>query len=494
MSDPVTPAARAVGFVGARALRAGDLLAGRDGELADITNLVVAERVVLLYSPSGAGKTSLLQAGLVPALRRRKQYVPLGDDPDGAAPPQFLLPDAFDPDGRPTGQPVVVRVNTPPDSDAPANRYVRSAVLALHSGLPPTVRLPDADLNGISLCEYLSRAYPSAATAPADDDPDDDPPDPSYPVLIFDQFEEALTLDPADEEDKQAFFQDLGRAAADRSRWFVFAMREDHLAELEPYLGYLPRWLAARLRIDRLKRDPAADAVKQIVDNAGYPIEKTTAEALVDKLRTLTESRADEGFKAQEARAGKQRMYPTVEPLFVQVVGLRLLTDRKPKTEVTRQDVDAIDVERVLASYFAEEVEAATGGDRQVERWTRLWFDRALLNRDGRRVSSRETEADEYGVPPEVLAWLDTRFVIRRVIEGGVVCYEIAHDRLAGAVRRDNLRWRRERLTPFERAAAVWANTAKPRPAELLVGGAVLAEGEAADRAGWLDDDETEFL
>ena len=42
---------------------------GRDQEVADLLDLVIAERVVLLYSPSGAGKSSLLATGLAPRLR-----------------------------------------------------------------------------------------------------------------------------------------------------------------------------------------------------------------------------------------------------------------------------------------------------------------------------------------------------------------------------------------------------------------------------------------
>jgi len=37
-------------------------LYGREREVDDLLDLVIAERIVLLYSPSGAGKTSLLQA------------------------------------------------------------------------------------------------------------------------------------------------------------------------------------------------------------------------------------------------------------------------------------------------------------------------------------------------------------------------------------------------------------------------------------------------
>ena len=56
-------------YVGPASFRSGDPLYGRDQEREDLVDLLVAERIVLLYSPSGAGKTSLIQAALIPALR-----------------------------------------------------------------------------------------------------------------------------------------------------------------------------------------------------------------------------------------------------------------------------------------------------------------------------------------------------------------------------------------------------------------------------------------
>jgi flagellar biosynthesis/type III secretory pathway ATPase len=41
----------------------------RAREIRDVVSLVVAQRVVLLYSASGAGKSSLLHAGVIPTPR-----------------------------------------------------------------------------------------------------------------------------------------------------------------------------------------------------------------------------------------------------------------------------------------------------------------------------------------------------------------------------------------------------------------------------------------
>ncbi len=57
-------------YVGARAFRRNNQLFGRDREARDLESLFVAERIVPLHAPSGAGKTSLIQAKLMPSLER----------------------------------------------------------------------------------------------------------------------------------------------------------------------------------------------------------------------------------------------------------------------------------------------------------------------------------------------------------------------------------------------------------------------------------------
>lgn len=43
---------------------------GRDKEARDLLSLIIANNVVLVYSPSGAGKTSLINAKLIPLLKK----------------------------------------------------------------------------------------------------------------------------------------------------------------------------------------------------------------------------------------------------------------------------------------------------------------------------------------------------------------------------------------------------------------------------------------
>src|SRR5262245_56419237 len=70
-----TPATeRACPFVGPRSFRLGEPLFGRDQEVRRLLNLLIAERIVLMFSPSGAGKTSLIQARLILALREEEFF------------------------------------------------------------------------------------------------------------------------------------------------------------------------------------------------------------------------------------------------------------------------------------------------------------------------------------------------------------------------------------------------------------------------------------
>src|SRR3990172_1222192 len=62
-------------YVGPRAFETGEQLHGREREARELLLFLISQRIVLLHSPSGAGKTSLIQAGLIPRLRDEGFYV-----------------------------------------------------------------------------------------------------------------------------------------------------------------------------------------------------------------------------------------------------------------------------------------------------------------------------------------------------------------------------------------------------------------------------------
>ena len=61
-------------------------------------------------------------------------------------------------------------------------------------------------------------------------------------------------------------------------------MREDYIAELDPYTHLLPDRLGTRYRLDRLRRDAALVAVKSPLQFTHVSFAPGVAERLVDSL------------------------------------------------------------------------------------------------------------------------------------------------------------------------------------------------------------------
>src|SRR3989304_5986720 len=129
-------------YVGPRAFRVGETLYGRDAEVRELLDLLIAERIVLLHSPSGAGKSSLVQAGLIPMLAEEGFEV---------------LP--------------LVRLNqelpTGLKKDGQVNRYAFSAMLSLETPLPAADQIPPAELALLTLEGYLDRRRARLPWTPA---------------------------------------------------------------------------------------------------------------------------------------------------------------------------------------------------------------------------------------------------------------------------------------------------------------------------------------
>ncbi len=264
-------------FVGPRSFAYGERLYGRDREVAELGDTLLAQRMVLLYSPSGAGKSSLLEAALRPRLEQLQFRV---------------LP--------------TVRVgheHSPTlDRSSVRNRYLLSTLLSLEEGRTATTQLSATELNDISLQEYLDRL---------DDDIDDQPDGSTELCIFFDQFEELFTLDPTDVREKTEFMAEVGVALRDRRRWALFAMREDFIAQLDPYLSLVPKRLSSRYRLDLLGVDAARVAMRQPAAEQGVDFALDAANHLIDDLRRV---------RVQRGGQVVEELGPYIEPVQLQVV------------------------------------------------------------------------------------------------------------------------------------------------------------------------------
>jgi WD40 repeat protein/Pyruvate/2-oxoacid:ferredoxin oxidoreductase gamma subunit len=394
-------------YVGPRSFRPGERLYGRDREVRDLYGLLVAERVVLLNSPSGAGKTSLIQAALVPRLRDADFHI---------------LP--------------VVRVSLePPRMGAETNRYVLSTLLSLEEA--SQTMTPVEQLASMSLSDYLDRLD-------AENEARDT-------VLIFDQFEEILTVDPLNQAAKIAFFEQLGKALRKRRRWALFSMRDDYVAALDPYTRFVPTRFNNSFRLDLLDANGAQAAVVEPARAAGADYEPEAVERLVDDLRRARVQLPDGTVETQVG--------PFVEPVQLQVVCYRLweaLVANQDDMLVSVADIEQIgDVDESLASYYAERVAAAVD-DVGAERSVREWFDRQLITPAGLRGQVLSGSEATEGIASDTIDRLIDAYLVRAEKRRGITWFELAHDRLIDPVRRNNEAWFAANLSMLQRQADLW--------------------------------------
>ena len=403
------------------------LFFGRDREIEDLIHLLLAERIVLLHSPSGAGKSSLLQAGLIPKLQELH----------------------FETKGP-------LRVN---------------------------------DCASFPWEENFSK-------------------DPHGEVLVFDQFEETVTVDPLNVDAKKSFFQQLGRALHNRQRWAVFAIREDYLATLDPYLNFIPTRLSNTFRLNLLGEKGAKDAICLPAQNAGIPFTKEASDALFDDLRTIQVELPD-GRK--DSAKGE-----FVEPVQLQVVCSRIWsdlpddvreigvdnirikkdagkTDAANKDQASKEDSFS-EVDRALADFYSVTVKEVAKLPEAVskkisERDLRDWFEKHLITSQGIRTQVLRSE----GLGEQISGGLIKAHVVRSETRSNRDFLELAHDRLIQPVLASNKEWRDANLSPFQQEAEQWNQNSERSPDRLLRGQA-LQQAEAWAKSNVPNATELAFL
>jgi WD40 repeat protein len=414
-------------FVGPRAFRRGEPLYGRDNEMLDLVDLLIAERVVLVYSPSGAGKTSLIQAALIERL-----------ESEG-----FVVPST-------------IRLNAGPtlgNDGAAINRYVASALACLDGVLPPERQHSGEELAAFDFHSYLDKTFP---------------PDKAHVVLVFDQFEELLTLDPTDVDVKSELCRQVGQVLSDHRRWAILAMREDFVAALDPYVRHFPTRLSCRFRLDLLGPHAAREALVRPPEAAGVRFADDAVTRLVDDLRRVTVDR--NGTSTHE-------LGPYVEPVQLQVAGQRLWESlAEGKDTIVEADVVGIgNLDEALGDFY-EEVIARLAPDDEAQRTIRDWFDRDLVTDQGIRSQTLKGPLGEPASTSPSARRLEDAHLLRSESRRGTTWFELAHDRLVEPVRKRNAEWRRTHLDQVEQQALLWETSG--RPDRLLLGGAALARGK----------------
>lgn len=441
-----------------------DYFFGREREARDLLARVMSQRLVLFYAQSGAGKSSLINARLIPQLREA-----------GFA----VLPVGRVGGELPAG---LVEVD---------NIYLFNLMLSLDQSqgqLDRLARLGLADfLQGLVSEDGLHYAYDPSFGPDVDELTE---PYPAVPyVLIIDQFEELITTYPDRLREREDFFRQLNQAMqADPNLWVLLTLREDYLAALDPFACLVRDRLRARFYMQRLSAAAACRAVTKPAARAGRPFAPAVAEALVDDLRQVKLQHPDGTIFTEPG--------PYVEPVQLQVVCYQLWDNLSPEaTEISAADLHAVgDVNQSLADYYADRVAAIRLKSGINERSIRDWVEKQLITATGMRGQVMMEQEESGGLANEAIRLLQGAHLVRAEKRSGATWFELAHDRLVEPVRQDNAAWRRAKLSLLQRQAVLWAE--QNRPEGLLLRGAALdgAEAWASDHANYLSPPDIEFL
>jgi WD40 repeat protein len=454
-----------------------DIFFGRNQEAIELTSLVKAHPELLLYAQSGAGKTSLLSAQVIPILDTEEEF--------------DVLPTAR---VRSQESPAI------PDNNI-KNIYMFNAFKDLSDD-----KLSLIERGQLTLAEYLER-QPRPPVKPAkslEGSAIEENQELRLPrVIIFDQFEEIFTLYPERYQDRQDFFAQVSAAlVADPFLRVIFSMREDYIAEVDPYVEILPQNLRTRFRLERLRKANALSAVGQPLETARVKGRRQfapgAAELLVDRLMLI---------KVKTASGEKVEVPGEfVDPVQLQVVCQTLWEKLPPEeTTITSEHLDKYaNVDQALSVFYESSVgNAVTAANKEIqaraaqaaksseelpitEGAVRGWFEQKLITREGKRnMVFREGEMTA-GLSNLVVDELENQHVIRVEMRGGEPWYELSHDRFVSPIRESNRRFllqqplAQRKAQELEARADEWL---KSKRSDSLL----LNRGELQDAQAWMD-------
>jgi tetratricopeptide (TPR) repeat protein len=219
-------------------------LSSRDGETRAIASLWAQNRLTVVHGPAGAGKTSLLQAGVIPHLQASSPSIPaVGRVTSLAA---FPTPSIFR-----------------------RNPYTLALLSAWAPGETP-VRL-----SGMTISDFVERQLLTQPRV----------------MLAIDQFEELYRGPQGRHKDRDLLLDDLAKALARYKELRVLIIiRDDALADFEDSKNLMPD---ATFYVPGLHREGAIRAVSELVARAGRILADDAAAALAAEFLAVRSS-ADE--------------------------------------------------------------------------------------------------------------------------------------------------------------------------------------------------------
>ena len=385
-----------------------------------MTNLVLTQKTLVLFARSGMGKTSLLNAGVVPKL---KQY---------------------------TFYPVFIRFNEigSGTTDDPVTRFMAQyqetyqAFTASRSRATPFS--PQSTLWEM-MCQNQLVVRRDAL----------------IPTLIFDQFEEFFRTYPQRDQ-RITFLKQLAELLSDTiphqqplpgqqatvggevkplNIRVVFSIRSDLLNLMQEVSDYLPFVMRTRYELLPMTTDQATEAIREPGQVADGPYEcgpVTFPDAVKDDI--LAGLR--DPFSGEFEPFQLQLVCSYLEDKYIG-------QDKGPagarSHTVKKEDYGGIQgIQNINEVYFSDTINAITEQPREDVMAALI----TLLNDNGNRILKEDSQLDL--VPPVKDKLVDRRIMKRDKIQANVY-YEISHDKIALALQKEKVRIEAEQRKEQER-------------------------------------------
>ena len=367
---------------------------GRKLEIEELGRMVSRERVTVLFGASGLGKTSLLQAGLFPLLRRER-----------------LLP-------------VLVRLKF--SEQGPLAAQVQRALA--HAAEAALLDMPPPQ-PGESLWELLhdrTRVIKNRTDQVV------------TPLVVLDQFEEFFTVG-ANHPDRAAFIDELAslvegyapacvtktveerpeRAAEldfqSTSYKLILTLREDFIAEMDCLRRVIPSVMQNRYRLRAF--DPAH--AREVVALPGVRL------VAPDAVGEIVE------FVARRPRQTRRAAEGSVDPSILSVVCRELNNQRRTlKMPLVTKDLLQDMGDEILVSFYARALQRVPADAREV---ARRFIEDRLVTASGFRGGELQSYAETTIGQDNLKALVDSR-VLRLVDRESEVWVELTHDVLVPVV------------------------------------------------------------
>lgn len=267
---------------------------GREEETRDLYDLIKKNRLVLLYGPSGTGKTSLVSCGLAGKFESTDWYP--------------------------------IRINRGQDINKSLSKALNGILKEI--GIEANGSLSEVEAIEEIYAEVLRPVY-----------------------LIFDQFEELFVFGSAEEQNN--FIKTLTTImdAQMPCRVLIIA-REEYIGRLYQFEKSIPSILDRRLRVEPMSRDKLLTVVKSSCEsfNVGFDSPEQTPQEIVDNLENVRSGLALPYLQVYLDMLYKRDFFNTYQRERVD--------NELPELLFSKEEVDKIgEIDNVLELFLAEQIQ-----------------------------------------------------------------------------------------------------------------------------------------